>query len=64
MNDGYAYIKARKVGAKRWEFLKDNGGLTHLRVHATPYEPDGMAERLAGLRNDNPHYEFKTVPHW
>jgi hypothetical protein len=57
----YAFIKVRKIGEKRFNFLRPDGGETHLRVHAAMVPVEKLVSRLAMVRKDNPGFEFKAT---
>jgi hypothetical protein len=61
MSDEVAFVKVRKVGEKRFNFITPRGTETHLRIHAAQVPIEKLASRLAILRKDNPGFEFKAV---
>jgi hypothetical protein len=47
-------VKVRLAGAKRWEFLRPNGGTTHLRLHALVVPEEQAKSIAAEVAQNNP----------
>lgn len=54
MTESRYYVKVRLAGKKRYDFLKSDGGTTHLRVHANTWNDTGASTIIKHIVKDNP----------
>lgn len=54
------FVKARKIGTKRYWFLGDNGRMVNRRVFALRFTAETAAKAIAAIASDNPGYEFRA----
>lgn len=61
-NNGTWFIKVKAEDEKRWSFLTPRGGETNLRIHASQFDDEAKATRIAAeIESENPGILAKVV---